>query len=284
MRVLTVAAVVALALASGCVGQDDEPIAQAVSSLTGPSEEELARTPGVLQGIVHTPSMAPIFPAFVTEARLGVSAATDGSGFFRLAGLVTGEHLLTVTAEGFATRSVVVRTLNGTTLEVNVSLEPAPRIAPYVETRELQGFLACAARVAGEAHDCASADPNHRDIFEFELAPQGKGVVLELVWDAASTPAAPRMTLLAETAGYGAQDLDLGNATGSGYARVAVPQAVLDKYYPEGGLMRAIVALADGDAPAALALQSDFVVYVSVFYHEPGPEGYSVLSAPPPGR
>ncbi|HET6403941.1 MAG TPA: carboxypeptidase regulatory-like domain-containing protein [Candidatus Thermoplasmatota archaeon] len=269
---------VALALVAGCTGAEEErPLASAVSQLAGPSEEELARTPGVLQGIVHTPALVPIFGARVTEERLGLAATSDAAGFFRLEGLVTGAHLLTVAAEGHLTRSITVNTRNGTTLEVNVSLQPAPPSEGYVETRELQGFLGCAALVAGRSHDCASADANHRDIFEFELADDAKLAVLELSWDASATPAAPRMTLFAETVGYGAQDLDLGNATGSGYARIVVPQAVMEKYYPEGGLMRATVSLAEGDAPAALAVQAKFVVYVSVFYHQPGDEAFSII-------
>lgn len=267
----------ALALVAGCTGKDDAPIADAVSALTGPSEEELARTPGVLQGIVHTPELAPIGGASVTEPRLGLNASTDAAGYFELAGLVTGEHLLNVAAPGYLTRSVLVNAKNGTTLEVNVSLEPAPPGTPYVETRELQGFLSCAALVAGDAHDCASADPNHRDVFEFELSPEGKLVVLELVWDAASTPVGAHWTLAAETVGYGAQDLDLGNATGTGYARIVVPTPVMEKYYVEGGLMRARVALTEGDAPAAAAVQTEFVVYVTVFYHEAGDEAFTIV-------
>lgn len=281
MRVL--ALLLALAFAAGCTskgGEDasDPTLTEAVSQLTGPSEEELARTPGVLQGIVHTPGLTPIFAARVFEARLEIAATTDEAGFFRMPGLVTGEHLLSIMAEGYATRSIVVDTRNGTTVEVNVSLEPTPPNEPYLETRELQGFLSCAALVAGQARDCASADPNHRDIFEFELANNAKLVVLELVWDADATPTASTMRLAVETVGYGAQDLDLGDATGSGYARIVVPQPVMEKYYPEGGLMRATVTLAEGETPISVAVQASFVVYVSVFYHEPGDAAFTIVS------
>lgn len=276
------ALLLALALAAGCTGeggdaQEGGALTEAVSQLTGPSDEELARTPGVLQGIVHSSALEPIAGASVAEARLGFNATTDAAGYFQLPGLVSGEHLLTVTAAGFATRSVTVNARNGTTLDVNISLEPAPPLEPYVETRELAGFLACAALVQGERPDCAAADPNHRDSFEFELSDDGKLAVIELVWDASSTPAGSEMNLLAETVGYGAQDVELGNATGAGYARVVVPQLVMEKYYPEGGLMRALVSLATGDAPVALSAQTEFTVYVSVFYHEAGSDAFSVV-------
>lgn len=282
MRVQALALALALALVAGCTGPgegtEDPSLAEAVSQLRGPTEEELARTPGVLQGIVHTRGLAPIFAARVVEERLEIAATTDATGFFRMEGLVTGKHLLSIAAEGYLTRSITVDTRNGTTVEVNVSLEPAPPDEPFLETRELHGFLACAALVAGEAHDCASADPNHRDIFEFELMDDAKLVVLELVWDEASSPAASAMRLAVETVGYGAQDLDLGNATGSGYARVVVPQPVMEKYYAEGGLMRATVSLAEGEAPVSAAAQASFAVYVSVFYHEAGDAAFSIVA------
>lgn len=272
---------VLLALAAGCTGKDNAAgaVPDAIQQLAGPSEEELARTPGILQGIVHTPGLSPIAGAHVAEARLGTNVTTDAAGYFQMSGLVTGEHLLIVSAPDHVTRSLLVNTQNGTTLEVNVSLTAAPRLDPYVETRELQGFLTCAALVNGEAHDCASADPNHRDVFEFELGNDGRLVVLELQWDATSTPAGSTMSLAVETVGYGAQDVDLGNATGSGYARVVVPETIMAKYYPEGGLMRARVALAPSEAPVSFTAQTQFVVYVSTFYHEPGPAEFTVITA-----
>lgn len=278
MRVLALLA--ALALLAGCVGgsEGDDVVPEAVQALTGPSEEELARTPGALAGIVHTAALAPIPGARIEEPRLGLNATTDAAGFFRLEGLVTGEHLLNVVADGFLTKSVKAHARNGTTLEVNVSLDPAPSSEPYVEPRELAGFLTCAVLVQGEAHDCASADPNHRDVFEFELAGEGKLVVLELVYDPANSPAGSALTLAVETVGYGAQDVDLGNATGEGYARIVVPTAIMEKYYPEGGMMRARVSLAPGAAPVVAAAQLSFTVFVTTFYHEAGDEAYSVLS------
>ena len=269
----------ALALTAGCVGEDgaDEPVPAAIDAIVGPSEEELARTPGSLVGLVHSSALDPIVGASVTEPRSGRNATTDAAGVFRLDGLASGEHLLVVEAAGWLTKSVKVQARNGTTLEVDIALDPAPSTEPFVETRELQGFLACAIVVQGEPSDCASADPNHRDVFEFELKGAGKLVVLELVYDASEAPAGSAMTLSAETVGYGAQDIDLGNATGEGYARIVVPTAVLEKYYPEGGLMRARVALDPSSAPVVASAQLEFTVYVSTFYHEAGPEGYTVV-------
>ena len=78
--------------------------------------------------------------------------------------------------------------------------------------------------------------------------------------------------------GYGASDLDLGNVTGEGYARLVVPPAAMEKYYTEGGMMRGVVALADdGSPPAGFAFQTKFTLYVTMFYVQPGPEGFSVV-------
>lgn len=275
----------ALALAAGCVGKGDgsesaASVSDSIAALAGPSEAELAATAGVLQGVVHTAALEPIANATLLEPRLSLQAVTDASGAFSLPGLVTGEHLLTISAPGYVTRSVTVTMRNGTTLTVDVLLARAPSTVPYAETRELKGFLACSILVADEARDCASADPNHRDAFEFEIGASGKSAVLELTWDPASAPAAKRMRLLVETVGYGAQDIELGNATGEGYARIEVSQAIMEKYYPEGGVMRALVSLAPSDAPASVAAQVSFIVYATTFYHMAGPSGYTVVSSP----
>lgn len=273
MRVLIVLA--ALALVAGCVGQDAEGPAEDASVLPA-----VAQPPPqtVLEGVVHDAGLVPIAGAKVDIVRAGLTATSDATGVFRFEPIGAGEHMLTIAAERYRTKTVVALAQEAVRVSIDVTLDPAPPSDPFVETRELQGFLSCALLVEGEARDCASADDNHRDVFEFELMPDAKGVVLELAWDTADTPAATSMTLWAETVGYGAQDLDLGNATGEGYARVGVPPAALEKYYPEGGLVRARVALAPGDAPASAALQARFVVYVTVFYHEPGPDAFSVVA------
>lgn len=268
-------------LAAGCVGTEEAPALEAATDLvTGPSAEEIARTPGVLQGLVLTPSLAPIAGARVAFLRQGGAATTDASGFFRLEGATTGQHLLAVSADGYTNRTVLANARNGTIMEVNVTLVPAPSRDPYQETRELQGFLACGVLVPGhDGLDCASADPNHRDVFEFDVAPHGKQVVLELVWSVEDNPGARTLRLSAETVGYGAEDIDLGNATGEGHVRVAVAREVMEKFYPEGGLLRARVALtAEGTPPVGLAAQTRFTLYVTTFYHEPGPADYAAFA------
>lgn len=268
----------ALALLGGCVGKERaaEVMPESLAQLSGPSDDELARTPGSLHGLVRTAALEPVPNATVEDGRLSLTTTTDAAGTFVLDGLTTGEHLLSISAFGYLTHSVKVQTQNGTALAIEIVIERMASAEPYVETRELAGFLSCAALVGEERHDCASADPNHRDVFEFDLAGSGKNVVLELVWDPADTPGASRMTLFAETVGYGAQDIGLGNATGAGYARVEVPSSVMEKYYPEGGVMRAFVVLAPGEAPVSATAQTSFTVFVTTFYHEAGPAGFSV--------
>jgi hypothetical protein len=274
------AAVLVLALLAGCAGKTETPVQEAVSALAGPSAEELARTPGTLQGIVHSPSLAPVPNATLTIPRENRSATTDEAGLFRFQALAAGEHMITITAAGFDTRSVTVAVRNGTLSEVDIAMTPAGPTDPYAQTRELAGFLSCAARAqtpaAEERYDCAAADPNHRDIFEFDVDADAKEVVVELVWDTAASPAGKDMTLFVETAGYGSLDLDLGNATGAGHVAIRVPASVMEKYYPEGGMLRARVELAP-TTPVVAAVQSSFTVYVTTFYHGAAPADFSIV-------
>lgn len=275
-----------LGLLAGCAAKEETPLEDAVSALAGPSAEELARTPGTLQGVVHTPALAPVANATLAIAREGRVAATDASGLFRFEALPAGDHVVTVTAAGFETRSVSVAVRNGTISEVEIALTPSGPTDPYAQTREMAGFLSCSARVATPAgeqtRDCASADPNHRDILEFEVGEKASEVVVELVWDAEASPASSPWTLFVETAGFGALDLDLGNVSGLGHLTISVPGAILEKYYPEGGLMRARVEVTPPTMPpAAFAAQTRFTVYVTTFYNAPAPAGFSALSGQP---
>lgn len=280
MRASALLVVVAIALAGCAKPAAPAPVEDIVSAVAGPSAEELARTPGTLAGIVRTAALEPIANATLTVPRESRTVTTNEAGLFRIEALPPGEHMVTIAAKGFVTRSLTAAVRNGTLSEVDIVLERAGSTEPYHETIELAGFLSCSARAATpmgeELRDCASADPNHRDAFEFEVGEKAKQVVVELVWTPDDNPAGKRLTLFLETAGYGALDLDLGNATGEGYAAVRAPVDVVARYYPEGGLMRARVELTPTE-PVAIAAQARFTVYVTAFYHEPAPEGFSVL-------
>jgi hypothetical protein len=277
---------VALALLSaGCVGTEEapSPIDTAVSKITGPTEAELRATPGSIEGLVLTPSVAPIANARVTLLRENVSATTDASGFFRFAGLANGNYLVSAEADGYRARTVEATATNGTVFELNLTLTAAPPTTPFVESREIAGLLSCGvvvdAPTGRQEPPCAAADPNHRDAFEIDLMDDAKGLVLELAWDPSANPGAARLTMLAETVGYGAMDEQLGLATGEGgYARIEVPQAMLEKYYPEGGRYRVVVSLEPLAAPpAGVAFQTAFTVYASAFHHAPAPSGFSLV-------
>lgn len=271
----------ALVLATaGCTAKKDTAVSEAVEVLDlGPSAEELARTPGVLRGVVTSNSLSPIAGARLAIERLALSATTDATGAYVFPAVPAGEQEIVATAEGYVTRTVRIAVANGTTLEMDLTLLPAPSLEPFAEVRELKGFLSCgvlARPPTGEERlDCAAADPNHRDAFEVAFGDDAQGAVFELVWDAEANPAAATLRLIVETVGYGSLDMELGNATGSGKADVVVPIEPMKKYYPEGGLMRARILL-EGE-PAAAALQTTYTLYVTGFYHGPATEGYTAL-------
>lgn len=287
MRPLSAALLVLALIATGCVGKDDggdpNALESAVAKVTGPTDEELRRTPGSIEGLVLTPDVAPIAGATVTLLRENVTTTTDGGGFFRFSGLANGAYLVSASAEGHRTRTAQATATNGTVYVINLTLEPAPVPTPFVEQRELEGFLSCGlvADAADARHRpaCAAADPNHRDTFEVDLLPGGQTVVLELVWDTEANPGAQRLSLHAETVGYGAMDQDLGEIVGEGYARLEIPTPIMEKYYPEGGRYRVKVTLDTiGDAPVGAAIQTSFTVIASAFHHEAAPSGFTALS------
>lgn len=276
--------VLALALVvPGCAkpteqGGSPSAVQQAIAAVAGDDDANQA---GSIRGIVVSPSLAPIVAARVTLLRENISTRSDASGAFDFKDLALGSYLVAAEADGYKSRTVLTNAANGTVTELTITLEAAPVVEPYQETRELKGLVSCglvAQTPAREARvDCAAADPNHRDSFEFAVGPGGKMLVAELVWSVDDNPSASSLRFLLETVGYGANDLELGNLTATaGYARIVVPTTVMDKYYSEGGAMRASVALV-GDAAPSVALQTSFTVFETAFYVAAGADDFSVV-------
>ena len=283
---LALAVTLALALVlAGCAKPDaggaPSAVQRAVAAVKG---QDVGSALGAIGGVVQSAALEPLRDARVTMLRENVSTRTDAAGAFRFSDLAPGSYLVTAEAAGFLARTSEAYAANGSTTTLDFTLSPIPNADPYHETQELKGLLSCALAaqtpVGDERRDCAAADPNHRDSFEFPIGAAAKSVTLELAWDASKEPAAKRLTLRARTVGYGANDLDLGNVTGEGYARLVVPVATMEKYYTEGGMMRGVVGLADdGSPPAGFAFQTKFTMYVTMFYVRPGPDGFSVVKS-----
>lgn len=259
-------------------GESKNAVQQALEAVSGPS---VAASAGSIEGLVVSPSLAPIVSARVTLLRENISTRSDASGAFKFADLKPGSYLIAAEAVDYKTRTIVASATNGTITELTLTLEPSPRVEPYQETRELKGLVSCglvASTPAREARaDCAAADPNYRDSFEFSVNPGGMMLVAELVWSVDDNPGASSLRFLLETVGYGANDLELGNLTATGgYARIVVSPSVMEKYYSEGGTMRASVALV-GDASPSLAVQTSFTVFETAFYVAPGADDFSVV-------
>lgn len=270
-------------LLAGCSSPEGEgpSIQGAVDAVLG-EEIDPAKVPGAIQGVVTDPALAPIGSATILLVREERVTVSDASGLFVFADLAPGSYLVQASAAGYATRTVSTQARNGTLTTLNLTLDPDLTPNPHPETLEMRGFLSCGAQVEGplgeQGADCAAADPNHKDLIEFQVNDLGKNVVLELVWDTAKDPATKRLNLHVETVGYGALDEDLGNVTGEGYVRLVVPQEVMEKYYPEGGMIRARITMdPDEGAPAVAAFQTAFTLYATIFYVEPGPADHSVL-------
>lgn len=284
---LALALALALALvAAGCAKPDAgapaaSAVQRAVDAVTGGNQ---AATLGAIGGVVQSAALEPIKDARVTLLRENVTARADASGLYRFDALAPGSYLLTAEADGFVARSAEGLATNGSLTLINFTLAAAPKMDPYHETQELKGSLSCALAAqtpAGdERRDCAAADPNHRAEFEFPIGAGARSAVLELSWDASKQPAAKRLNLHARTLGYGASDMDLGNVTGEGYARIVVPLSVMEKYYSNGGAMRAQIQLADdGAPPASAAFQETFTLFATTFFVQPGADGFSVVKS-----
>lgn len=270
---------------AGCLGGSTSPTEEADPAAS--ADPGLENT---LQGWVHDADLVPIGGATVTVVGPDQTRVTNADGAYRFVNLPAGDHLVAGTATGFlaATQQAAIR--DGFSSVLNFTLELAPSAKPRDELATFRGQLSCQVFLgedpeAGSRTECGEIDPSHDAMHEFAVGPQAARVIIEPYW-APATAAAEALTLRVETVGLGSRDVVFANHWGqSGSLRTVLGQDNLAKYYPNGGLVRVTLSaggsLSDGAVPAdaGVALFQQFEVDFTIFYVEPGPDGYTSRAA-----
>lgn len=244
------------------------------------------KTPGQLKGVVTNEALVPIKGANVTLLASNKTFLTQEDGAFKFTELPNGRLLAYAQAEGFFGKTQAATIRNGTIVTLDFRLAAIPVVEPYAESIEFGGLISCDGMFllpsgVQEVH-CGTADPNDARVFETDVKAAVKAIVVEVKWDAAS-PGTRALRARLETVGFGASDTVLANATGPSVLRLEVPRPPLEKYYPGGGTVRVVVGPApsvsdeEAELDAGLAVQQQFTVVLTAFYHEGAPDGFSVF-------
>lgn len=243
---------------------------------------------GIIAGTVTDAALTPLEGAVVRIDGANESATTDASGAFALR-VPPGEYLVLASYDAHRGGALRAAPGPGETARLAFTLAALPTERPEVVVAEQHGLISCGATVglADQETDaaCGGSDPNQRTSLRFGIdATHGlSGAVIEVAWEP-STEAAGRLRVLVST-GEGEAATLLAASEGDGHVLISLPARVLEGALAPGATLDIQVAptgsLTDEEAgiDAGAAFQQPFAAYLSMFYHQAQPTGYSVLQA-----
>lgn len=186
MLVLILLALPALA---GCAdGDGKEPVEEEEFK-----EFELEATDdtGVVRGVVVDPAVVPVEGANVTLASTGETVETTSNGAFGFSNVPPGAHFLDVSKPGYGPVQQSVQVVAGVDQPpvVKVLLTPDPTTAPYTETIQFNGLIACSFALGIVGFAACGVGPvaeSTGNVFlqEHEYGRVAEHVQSEMVWDA----------------------------------------------------------------------------------------------------
>lgn len=299
--------ILALSALSGCLGDDE--LEDAGTDDRPGSSRQATGPGGDLFGWIVDSLFEPIEGAAVSVVGGEANVTTNATGYYSFPQLPRQEELFLMAEHPEYTTQPkrVLLPLEGS-MRLNFTLEPRPVKVPYSDVQEFTGLLSCQAVVAydeGHRHaatsgrdtadsgreeedrqtiDCGFADENRADHWEFSVAPELAGAVIEVAWDA-NTEFSRNLRMIVETTGYGAEDAELAQVMGPSVLSGQINQHQSERFYSEGGIVRvsfevdANVEDEETMTGVALAYQQQFDVYATLFYVTPPPATYSYFDS-----
>ncbi len=315
-----VAGILLLAAFAGCI--DDDLEEDPDTGKDAVVQED--RQSHDLFGWVVDPSFDPIEQVNMSVIGVPDAAddtTTNETGFFSFPKLPRGEELTLIAKhEKFLTRSKQLLLPTDGSMRLNFTLEPAPDKTPWSTVLEFEGLIACQAVIEyEEAHratslgaataalsgptgpagtatasnedededrivvDCGGMDPNNADSWEFSVGADLAGVVVEVSWEE-NTPYSEFFRLTLETDGHGGDNSTLAQVVGGHILSAQVNNHQAQKFYQDGGKIRATVEVdpnvADEETGTgvAFAYQQEFTIHATAFYVDSPPATYSFHS------
>ena len=287
-------------LLSGCSGPGDEPAPAAAT----PAPTGLM----TIVGLVQNATFSPVAGAQVSLRLTEFAATTDAGGLFTFTGLPLSPYLVDVVAEGFENATLNAEPQANVSLSFILSV-PAPAI-PAPVTVHFTGYYQCAFEAIIIPGSCdILLDGTGQDVFENQstfftgLGPRWATAVVDVDFDPQPGLDGLRVTLRAksDTAQIGVYE-EYGKFHGpESFSFRVEPEQLLPEgdrpvpanltalqldVYPHGHGWHALCtepvppAVPPGSCPLGVgaAQNVQFDLYVTVFYVEPAPSGFSLLA------
>lgn len=288
----SILAAMTLVVVAGCaapvedVGADEDPSAPSVGQAVGVT----------LSGVVVSPAIVPIEGATIALLELNITAVTDATGAYEFLGIPAGPHRANVSAPNHAPKQVL---LQG---DDRIVLEPVQPTVPYTQLYTFRGIIECAFEALIISPSCDTAivfaggpelfDQNFTHEFYTELG--WESMVFDVVFDGDANPGLDglRATLRGGNENsVGGEYQQFGRVIGQDTFTFLVepggeyldgtgpvPGNVTDislEMYPHSHLWHpggvGLLGLGAG-------VDVEYDVYVTVFYVDKAPLGYSFLN------
>ena len=295
------AAAVAASLLAGCAG----PAATSDKSTDGAA----APSSMTIVGLVQDEAFGAVAGAQVSLRLVDRTTVTDDAGGFRFDGLPLSAYLVDVNASGFEPATLTAEPSPDGNSSLGFVLLQATSLRPRTESMHFKGIFECAFEALIIPGSCDTASTtfggpgvfNDTSVFQVGLGRRWQSVVVDVDFDPGTHPGLEGLRLVVR----GVNDEDqlneyqqYGRFSGSApfTARVDVNATYEDgtaavpsnltlmelTVYPQGhGWHQACEPTGEFGcflgAGAAADLQFD--LYVTVFYNEPAPDGFTLLTA-----
>jgi hypothetical protein len=287
-------------LVAGCAGPGDAP----ASVAAGPA----AQATMSIVGLVQDEDLAAVAGAAVHVRSLDASATTDAAGNFRIDGLLPSAYLVDVAAAGFENATLTAEPTATNNASLNFILSRPATLRPASEVVHFNGLLQCAAEYVIISPSCdtlltfAGGPAVFEDTSTFDLGvrPGWSGVAVDVDFDPGSSPGLDGLRLvvrgiddaaeLNEYQQYGRfnapQPFTAVLEPGALYEEADIPvpantTAFRFQVYPQSHGWHATCAVGDEACTLGVGAGVDvsFDLYVTVFYNQPVPAGYSLRAA-----
>jgi hypothetical protein len=283
MRIALVSLALLAAGWSGCADEAPTPV-----------EVVLGAGRAVFSGVVVDEAIRPVAGAVVDVTGSGLEATTDEGGEFLLP-VPVGEHLVEVRHASFATVQQTVSVpesgLRGFTLRLSLSASEAP----YSLVAKYDGFVTCSLGISvifseecgegvGTPAGRLGKQANNAIRYDFQAeSPSLKTVVVEQVWEPTSDAGREMLVVFATDwicePACGGEAVGEGTMQGPSPLLLRVEDADLAPHLKDPATVFTTYTLARNDAAQVnVLLNQGFQLFVTQFYREGAPDGYSFVA------
>lgn len=264
---MAILATLSASFLAGCSGEGPE--APPPSPLQSIDVEPAQADKGAVAGVVVDEAIRPIVGANVSMAG-EVVAQTDEDGVFVLDALEPGLAIFAVSASGFLPIQTSAEVVAGATAQVRVQMPRDVRPQPYQVTYALDGFMQASTGYAQTYVEDAAPNPLCNCRLAFTPEPNATTLVYEAYWE----HTLPDPTGLAEY--YWIVYQTEGDGGGEGYCLSPCIQQLSFSGFAPG-----VETIARLDSPDTPVFQQSFKLFVTVWYNEEAPDGWTLASQDP---